>query len=81
MADNTCSAQARTCDETKERDVKRQGDKRGPNTSEGVLYLRRGVFQYYCEERESGRPADRGVRDEGGPVSIQGPLLYTFCQS
>lgn len=61
--------------------LQRQGDKRGPNTSEGVLYLWRGVFQYYCEEGESGRPADRGVRDEGGPVSIQGSLLYTFCQS
>lgn len=46
--------------------------------SKGVLYLCRCVLQYDCEERERRRPAYSGVRDEGGPVPVQGPLLDTF---
>lgn len=54
-----------------------------PNRTEGegVLYLCRGVLQYDCEERERRWPANSGVRDEGGPVPVQGPLLDTFHHS
>lgn len=62
----------------KETDATAARAEQNTDKSEGELYLCRGVLQYDCEERERRWPANSGVRDEGGPVPVQGPLLDTF---